>query len=75
MEKSHIKGADEDLVSIFLFIIINILSIGQFPAGLSLQLTFQQFYPFKGIGNLCRTCRKIGQGHHRVMKYIHIMIL
>ena len=40
MEKSHIKGTDEALVSIFLFIIINILSICQFPAGLSLQLTF-----------------------------------
>ena len=38
-------------------------------------MTFQKFSPFKCIGNLCWPCRKKGQGHPKVIIYIHIVDL
>ena len=32
-------------------------------------------YQFKYIGNPCLPCLKIGQGHHRVMINIYIIVL
>ena len=36
---------------------------------------FKSFPPFKCIGDLCWPCHKIGEGHHRVMIYIYIVVL
>ena len=46
-------GADEALGPFSFFRIINILSICQFLAGFSLQMTFDLFFPFKCVGNPC----------------------
>ena len=67
----------------FFFRIINIQSYCPFPARLSLLNDIIKVFPIKMhylssdtesiIGDLC--CRKICQGHHRVMIYIHIVVL
>ena len=62
-------GADNPPGDIF-FININLLSICKLPASIPHLITFHQFSPFKCIEDLSRPCRKIGQGHCRVM--IHI---
>ena len=36
---------------------------------------FKSFPPFKCIGDLCWSCRKIGEGHYMVMIYMHIVVL
>ena len=75
MEKSPSKGADDSLVSIIF------LRNNQYPVHLPISCkSFPstdkfQLSPFKGIGNLCLPCLKIGQGHHRVMIYIYIVVL
>ena len=51
------------------FKIINIQSICQITVSFALLMTFLQFPPFKCY------CRKIGQGHHRVMIYINFIEL
>ena len=38
-------------------------------------MTFFHFSPFKCIGDLSCPCRKIGQGHPRVMIYINFVEL
>ena len=45
------------------------------PSKLSDKMTFSYFFPFKCMGNLSYPCRKIGQGHPRVMIYINFVEL
>ena len=66
--------ADEPWGPLF-FKIINLQSYFPFPARCFLQMTIQQLSPIKCIGHLSWPCRKIGQGHPRVMIYIHIVEL
>ena len=55
-----------------LFQIIKIQSICQLTASFVLQMTFEQFSPFKCMGDLSLPCREIGQGHSRVMIYTFV---
>ena len=50
---------------------INFLSICLFPVIFTHLIAFYHFSPFKCIGDLSWPCRKIGQGHRRVMIYIN----
>ena len=59
----------------FFFLNINILSICPFPAIFALQIIFNKFSPIKCMGDLCWPCRKIGQGHPRVMIYTNFVEL
>ena len=54
----------------FVFRIINILSFANFP--LNDMLTV---FPIQMQREPCRTCFKIGEGHHRVMIDIRIVVL
>ena len=54
---------------------MKIQSICQFAASFALQMTFSQFSPFKYMGDRSSLCRKIGQGHPRVMIYTNFVDL
>ena len=67
-------GAHEPLGSFF-FRIGNIIfsPVAHFLQVLSFKCHFNSFPPFKCIGDLSWPCRKMGEGHHRVMMYIYIV--
>ena len=54
---------------------INFLSICLFPESFTHLIAFYHFSPVKCIGDLSCPCRKIGQGHCRVMIYINFVEL
>ena len=68
-------GADNLLGSIFFSININFLSICILPASFLHLIPFYYFFPFKCISELSFPCRKIGQGHPRVMIYTNFVEL
>ena len=68
-------GADHPLGTIFVSININLLSICIRPVSLPPCNYILLFFPFKCIGDLSWPCRKICQGHPRVMMYINFVEL